>query len=1235
MDKEPPQKLHGGNRLPPLVLSPKQIDLSRMLDGFYQKNNLTPLNPKPSEIFVGAIYGMQDSLRSNPDWIAQVAHSLRELLYPIWYEVRRLNRQDKASSIQDKFKKFGYRFIEDVFSEIEAVYGKLSDLAHHGLEPQKFTEAELNNFSESDFEKLVRDFENLMFHAFALTIDIFKQIDQLFSETLAEHKEQRALKKDVEKLIREKSAKEYFYYKADERWLDWLWQNEFLDVIKEKTEDPTSYGYRIPELEYLVQMAKMTPAKVVKIMLAVPISSETFNPEVIDRFSCICSTLPEDQLAHVVQKIHDERWIPLMGAFEHWGSNCEDMFKTLDDAKDYESLLMLAEAVLSVRIKGEPEKAHSGNLADTPFYFNYLSYVKVFEYLLNVDDEYTEQAFDLATKVMAKVIASKCSKNSDLGRLQQLAEQAIGDDEESEKVFKVDDRSLFFNVDFFDLELGQEDHLSSEDDVHELAAVIGMLTEKLIGGRCKNPRTVRDVYEKYIGDFDNPDATLPDSQAMWRLRLFVLSLCPETFKDKLKKALFRLFEVESYLEIIAGTEYKKALQKGFPALSKEDKRQYVNRVLNYFTRQESEKESKEKNWRIRDGSRILSMIASQLTEEEKNHAEEAGFTLDPDYQPTPSIKEVQVGTIAPRGPVTEQEFGELSMAEIAEKLRHEWAPNELTKRNTTSDFRSPLNADGVGESLSNDIPNRLQEYVRNAQNFFEREVLDEHYTYSFLWGIQKAIKAHYETASNANWDGVIDLCMAIKVSGEKDPFEEERREPGWFDTFRAGWVAVHFVMTDVLQAWLTEKNGLLPLDFGAYRDRIFSLVCYLLSYPDPSPEDEQIDTAKSKIKSPAQRDFEEGFYGTESVPADDTGYSVSDPLHMAVNSVRGQAFETFAFFVDQDGKKFKNEDAVKIADDVKKLYEKALEKETTRALMFLFGQYLPIYYFRDRDWIRGLLPKIFPQEPAKKHLYTAAWEGYLANNLYEEMFFDPEIQELYERGLALTDADYPPQQEHFKKPDKGIAEHLALAFMHYKRFRFDHPLFKAFWKENNLERHANFVNFLGHSFVSGINVNTRELLEKEPESKERLKDFWDWLLENYENPKPFIQFDFWITLENQIFEPAWLAERVRKTLEKTEGKLDSYFKLTQSIGQLAKANPKDSLEIVRLYLLEGGIRRGGQRELLLGTHDWGRWKEAFKILHDNSGTKSKTSALINKLLEGGSPFWDLKKIVDKNGKSPT
>ncbi len=1015
-------------------------------------------------------------------------------------------------------------------------------------------------------------------------------------------------------------ARQYFYSKADERLLNWLWQNGFLDVIKEKMEDQTCYGDILPELHYLVRMSETAPAKAVDIMLEIPISSETFNPVVVERFLTICRKLPANQLTRLVQKIRDERWIPLMSTFRPFSllvPQYKKMFKVLADSKNFQSLLVLAEAVLVVRTQEERERTPRGHYSN-PFYFgdrsfDNLSSTKVFEHLSHVDAEYREQTLDLTTKVTAEVIASTSSQESDFGQLRKLVEQKLGAEEENEQVFRVDDRFLLLNVDFFDLESGGEDRFSPEPDVRELAAVIKTLAQKLIGDRCDNPEAIRNVYEKFVGDFDNPDARLPDSQATWHLRLFVLSLCPEVFKDELKKALCRLFEVEQFHKITSGTEYKKALQKGFAALSPQDRRHYVEWVVEYFTQQNRGQEIEEKKWSIRNGSQILSMIAGQLTKEEKNHAKSAGFELDPHYQPTPSIGKVQSGTVTPRGPITEEEFVELSIAGIAEKLRNEWKPNELAKRNTSNDFLNPLNADGVTQLLKNDIPKRLQEYIQNAENFFEREVLDAHYTYSFLWQIQETIQNHSETASTVHWDRVIDLCTAIKTSGEQAPFERERRGHSLFDAWLVGWDAVHCAMTDVLEALLTEKNGLAPIDFGTYRDQIFSIVSYLLSHPDPSPEDEQ------KMKSSGDADSK-----------------VSDPFFMAINAVRGKAFRTFALFVDQDCRKFKEEATVKIADDVKDLYEKALEKENTRALMFLFGHHLTRFYFRDRDWIRRLLPHIFSQEPDKKHLYTAAWEGYLVNHLYEEMFFDPEIQKLYERGLALTGADYPSQQKHFKKPDESIVEHFALAFMHYKKFQFDHPLFKAFRQENNPERHENFVNFLGRSFISGNTENVRELLRTKPESKERLRKFWDWLLEHCQDQKPFAEFGLWINLENGIFEPAWLAERVRKTLEKTERALDFDHELTKAIVRLAQANPKDTLEIARSYLLEGGIWRDEQRYLLLYTDDWVQWKEAFKILYDNPETKQKTSVLINNLiLKGGNPFWCLKEIVDTNGESRT
>ena len=694
------------------------------------------------------------------------------------------------------------------------------------------------------------------------------------------------------------------------------------------------------------------------------------------------------------------------------------------------------------------------------------------------------------------------------------------------------------------------------------------------------------------------------------------SLCPKVFREELKKAFFRLFEVDRYHKIIGGAEYKKTLRKGFPELSDNDKREYAQRVIVYFKKRAEEKE--DEDWHLSNGSRILSMVSDYLdtNQELRQEAENAGFKITKAYEPEPTLVPGLSGTVVARGPISRAEFGKLPIEEIGRRLRDEWTPEKLVKQNTGADFLNPLNAEGAGELLRNDLPERLQEYVDNAGKFFERGVLDSHYTYSYLRGIREAIENNREESSKVIWDRLIDLFTAIKDSTRQEPFARQTREGDPFDAWLADWDAVHSAMTDIVRALLNEQNESVVIDFPKYRDQILEILTYLLAHPDPDSEDERHDTAKIKTKM-----------------SSDTDYEASDPFTIAINSVRGRAYEAFVLFVYQDGKKFKKSDKVKISRDVKKLYEDVLKKENTRALMFMFGYYLPTFYYRDRDWIRGLLPQIFPYDQTRKHLYTAAWEGYLANNLYEEIFFDPEFQKLYERGLSLTDADYP-KQRHFKKPDEGIADHLAIAYMYYSGFGFGYPLFEAFWEKKDSKQHAQFVDFLGRLFLSGDNESADKLLEKEPDRKQRLKDLWDWLLEKYPDPRPFNEFGFWINLKKDIFEPAWLAERTRKTLVKTSGSLDWDLGLMESIAILAEAAPADTLEILRLYLLEGCVR-GSKPHLPF--HIDQEWYEALGILYRNSDEKIRRGVvtLIDDLIrEGGSSFWGFKKILEENDQLP-
>ena len=958
-------------------------------------------------------------------------------------------------------------------------------------------------------------------------------------------------------------ARRYFFYKTNELWLDWLWRNGFLDVLKE--EDAAFDGFRTPELGYLLRMAEKRPGIVVDIMLRTPISAGARSQEVAYGFLRICRALSADQLARLVEKIRAERWVPLLDEiYNHSGFAYEEMFSTLADANDFESFLNLVEAALAVR-PGE-EMGDVSHYSESPFYLDDLARTKLFEQLAAVSTGYAERAFALATNKLAEIIAAS-------------------------------DQFLLFEVDFFTLEPGQTDEW--EEDVRELAAAAKALAVRLIGERCAESEYVRRIYKKHL-------ASLPDSRVMWRFQLYVLSLCPQAFREELKSAFFRLFEVERHREIASGAEYEKALQTGFSVLSEDEKQDFVQRTIQKFSQLPEGRRYK--------GSYILSMILPYLGENPalKRQAEEAGFQLYPHYEPRPAIVDLgDGGFISPRGPISQEEFGRLTVVEIAGKLRDAWTPAELNAQNSEVDLYNPLNATGVGDLLKDDISGRLREYVENAGLFFERGGLDQHYTYAFLMGIQETIKNDRAAASEVDWDGVIELFTTIEHSGERDRFERGQREPaGWYDSWLANWDAVHSAMADVLRELLIEQDGLTPVDFGRDRDRILESTGYLLSYPDPSPANEQVETAPSLTGS-----------------ANDSDYSVIDPFSMAINSVRGRAYQAFAQFVFQDGRKF-NEDAdVQLSDDVKELYARVLQKENTRALMFLYGHHLPNFYFRDRNWIRKLLPRIFDQEPAQKHLYTAAWEGYLANRLYGAMFFDPEIQLLYQRALDLTDSDFPRQQKHFKKPDEGIAQHLALAFMHYEGFGFDHQLLKAFWKNASPKHHAHFVNFIGRSFIS--RETAEEFFEFNQQVKSRLRDLWDWLLQKDEEQEAYREFGLWINLDKGIFEPDWLAKRVRETLERADGFLTRANGLVKTSPQLAQAAPEDTFEIVRLYLHEGGVRANNQHVMQLWDL-YEEWMEVFKLLYRNPSTKVKTVGLINRLVgEGGRAFWPLKRILDE------
>lgn len=965
-------------------------------------------------------------------------------------------------------------------------------------------------------------------------------------------------------------ARRYFYSRIDGTWFDWLRQNGALDVVKHKSEDPTHYSYRTPELNYLARVVEQVPDKVADFILTVPVSKETFNPEVVDRFLWTASNMPAKDLARIVPKIRDEQWVRLMGPFNRWGFEYKRMFEKLAEAHDQDSIITLAQAVLLVRTKEEFKKTRSG-ISDNPFFLEDLHHTEVFEHLAGVDDEHVGAALSVAARTLGDVVKTG---------------------EKEDKVFEIGETFHLFDVDFFSLEVGDRKRYSFKDDVRDLAAAVKVLVGRAIKNTGDNEGSIRKIYEEKI-------APLPPSRTIWRLSLYVWSLRPEAFRQELRLAFFRAFESkESLWPITGGAEYERALKAGFRVLSETDRGEYIRQALEKLVSEENRAY----------GHGIFSSIYSYLSKPQIDLIEKAySIPLKPDYEPEPSIMREYASTVVPQTPPETENVWAGPVSAIAETIKTQWSPEQLHAIDGDRDFARPINAEGVGDKMRAQMKVRMKEYTQNALLFFDRRHIDPHYTYSFLRGVQEAIRANRDIAMEVDWEALTALGKAIAAEGKREPFDFSKRERERFDAWLVGWSAVHSSLADVFQECLRNESRTPVEFFVLHRDDLFDIVTYLLSTPDPSPADEKIETAGMKSKRGGEDE-----------------YLVSDPLTIAINSTRGRAYELLVFFADWDGRKYPKDAKSKLSPDVLRVYENLLRRENTGAIMFLYGHYLAFFYYRDVSTIQKLLPQIFTHEAGKEHLYLAAWEGYLTRSLYRELY--DQLQGEYEYAIGLGSQTYP-KRNYRADLDDALATHLALAYMHFEDFTLESKLFKLFWDTPNKKRHEEFVSFIGRHLIS--RERPKEFLKEHPEVHlEKLMQFWDWALENCSDQDVLAEFGYWMNLVDGPYEdtdvPA-LAQRIRATLQKSDGRVDWELRFVDSLPILADKAPADTVKMLRLYFskLDTSPRERGVLHIDADLVD------VFRQLYNNPTTKDATYQLVDELLPlGDGVFWQLKKALE-------
>lgn len=469
-------------------------------------------------------------------------------------------------------------------------------------------------------------------------------------------------------------------------------------------------------------------------------------------------------------------------------------------------------------------------------------------------------------------------------------------------------------------------------------------------------------------------------------------------------------------------------------------------------------------------------------------------------------------------------------------------------------------------------------------------------------GVLEVLEENRQNKLNYNFEKLFVLLDKIIKSDLNDPFV--KKNDSQVDRWLANWSYLPSTMSDLIETLIKQKDTVTIISFKKYKEKILDIISYLLNFPDPVTEDEKIKTARKTTKDPM-----------------DKKYQISDPFSIAINSVRGKAFQVLLHYIYQDNKNFNN---AKISKKVKKIYKKVLNNEDTRSIMFMFGHYIPTFYYRDRKWIMKMTSLIFNSKSKDKYLKLAALEGYLSSDVYREIFFEPKIQKLYSENILTKNIKYP-NQKFFKNPEESLAIHMALAFTFYKEFDFNHKLFKKFWANASVDQLSEFVSFIGKMFISGNDTKADTFVKENNWLVQRLLKLWELVI--IKKYKSVIEkMGPWMSLEKNIFDSKEHVLYIRKLLEITNGKIEWSYELMKNIERITTESPDNAIKILELYLLNT-IKEGKRVGPIYVDKEW---YNAFTNLYNSSDSdlKNKTYILINKLIEkGGRPFWSLEEIV--------
>jgi hypothetical protein len=653
-------------------LGENQRKLYKQLIDFHEK-----VGKELADIYQGAIKAISET--SNPDRLAQTAHSCRELMSVFKIKIFRrrgysISKED-IKSVLNEMDPSGNppnELIEALQISWPKLYGYFSKIAHHESKSRP------NVFSER-FEELESTFLILT----QPSIQTFDEIDKLIRRSPTLKNVDEAIKR-----LKNNVLADHFYEKVNVTWLMLLEKaGVFRNPPNAIIEDKTIRFPPWPQVKLLLRATETQPKKVFNIMknCRLLINRNQLNIHILENFIDCAIKMPPQYAKNLFTLINTKKWSQCLYYF-FLPEKLADLSEYLASKGEIKSALHITEILLDVTID-DSEKIN--NVADRNriVWQEAKPYYELWEFEHIIKNK-TKVLREKAPERLIEIVCKKLAKAIFLN----LKQHRKKDEDDSSYVWRQQiSYSAHYSDDIRDVFI---------DTINELIQTIGK----------KQPSELTKSIEifkshKYL--------------IFRRIEIYTYSLFLDNFKKEIGKTLTN---ADILYDDKMQNEYLNLLEKAYAGLETSTQ----NKILTLIENRPREKKKYKNYWQLQYLHRIKNHLPSALNEKYNQYLSKYG---EPHYDEWTT----RIG-VGPTSPLSVDDLENMVKANksagIVEYLKTWKSSNE------TYEEPSP---EGLGRNLEELIKKYPEEFSKNALLFYDKKIRPV-YIYHFFSGLCNAVK---------------------------------------------------------------------------------------------------------------------------------------------------------------------------------------------------------------------------------------------------------------------------------------------------------------------------------------------------------------------------------------------------------------------------------------------------------------------------------------------------------------